>query len=253
MNAVFEPIVTLHSIQVDIDVTPAVRAVALPHTARHDTDYLIKSLLTEALGGPVLRPWVVHSQNGSLVSVLGYSKVSAEQIEKRLGTAVPALRAAVGAVYGHRLPELQQGDQFRFSVRLCPTIRVTPGKNGVNRHHGEQDAWLVAVERGETGINREIIYTRYLAERLPGAHINRTRMTRFRLERMSRRHRGVGASESGFAQRVVPDAVLEGLLTVVDPQALTAALTSGVGRQRAYGRGYIRLHPARHAPAGSDR
>jgi len=234
---------TLHSIQVDLDVIAAVRALSLPHTVRHDADYLIKTVLTEALGGPILRPWAIHAQTGSVVSVLGYSAVSAGEVEKRLGTALPMVRAALREVYGHRLPELQQGDQFRFSVRLCPTVRVTPSKNGVERHHGEQDAWLVAVARGETGINREMIYTRYLTERLPGAHIEHTRMTRFRLVRMTRRHRGVGAPETGFAQRVVPDAVLEGLLTVVDPQALMTALASGVGRQRAYGRGYIRLNP----------
>ena len=71
------------------------------------------------------------------------------------------------------------------------------------------------------------------------------RLTRFRLEQMSRPHRGASAPSSGIAQRVVPDAVLEGMLTVVDPHLLSQTLKSGVGRQRAFGRGYIRLEPLR--------
>src|SRR4051794_6696787 len=84
---VFEDRMTLHSVQVDLDVIAAVRALALAHTARHDADYLIKTVLTEALGGPILRPWAIHAQTGSVVSVLGYSALSAGDVEKRLGTA----------------------------------------------------------------------------------------------------------------------------------------------------------------------
>ena len=40
----------MFSVQVDIDVLAAARAVALSHTARHDADMLLKTTLTEALG-----------------------------------------------------------------------------------------------------------------------------------------------------------------------------------------------------------
>jgi hypothetical protein len=40
---------------------------------------------------------------------------------------------------------------------------------------------------------------------------------------------------------------LEGVLTVIDPVPFMSALAAGVGRQRAYGRGYVRLEPARLA------
>jgi CRISPR system Cascade subunit CasE len=89
------------------------------------------------------------------------------------------------------------------------------------------------------------VYTRYLVERLKGATVERAKLTRFRLEQMSRPHRGASAPPSGLAQRVVPDAVLQGVLTVADPAAFTQALMSGVGRQRAFGRGYVRLEPMR--------
>ena len=41
----------MFSVQIDIDVLAAARAVTLSHSARHDADMLLKTALTEALGG----------------------------------------------------------------------------------------------------------------------------------------------------------------------------------------------------------
>jgi hypothetical protein len=234
----------MFSVQVDIDVLVAARAVTLSHTARHDADMLLKTTLTEALGGAVVRPWSLHRQLGSVASVIGYSAIPVGEIEKRLLTSLPSIRVAVKAVYGHALPEVEFGQKFCFSVRLCPTIRVTPSKDK-SHAHGEQDAFLVAVQRGETNIEREGVYTRYLAERLLGASVEKAKLARFQLLKMTRPHRGVSAPESGLAQRVIPDAVLEGVVAVTDPAIFKQTLMQGVGRQRAYGRGYVRLEATR--------
>jgi hypothetical protein len=234
----------MFSVQVDIDVLAAARAVTLSHTARHDADMLLKTTLTEALGGSVVRPWSLHRQVGSVASILGYSAIPIGEIETRLQTSPPSVRAAVNAIHGHALPELEPGKKFRFSVRLCPTIRVTPSKDK-SHAHGEQDAFLVAVQRGETNIEREGVYTRYLEERLSGATIELTKLTRFQLLTMTRPHRGASAPASGLAQRVIPDAVLEGILAVKDPAIFKQTLMQGIGRQRAYGRGYVRLEAMR--------
>jgi hypothetical protein len=164
--------------------------------------------------------------------------------ETRLGTALPAVRAAIKTIHGHALPAIEPGQKFRFSIRLCPTIRITPSKDG-SRAHGEQDAFLVAVDRGEKNVDRENVYTRYLIDRFSGAIVDGAKLTRFRLEKMIRPHRGAAAPASRVAQRVVPDAVLEGVLTVADPDVFIRTLMKGVGRQRAYGRGYVRLEAIR--------
>lgn len=234
----------MFSVQVDIDVLAAARAITLSHTARHDVDMLLKTTLTEALGGAVVRPWTLHRQAGSVASVIGYSSIPASEVETRLLTSLPSVRAAIKAVHGHALPKLEVGQKFRFSVRLCPTIRVTPSKDK-SRAHGEQDAFLVAVERGEASIEREGIYTQYLAKRLLGTKIEQAKLVRFQLMKMTRPHHGASASASNFAQRVVPDAVLQGVLTVTEPVTFKQALMQGVGRQRAYGRGYVRLEAMR--------
>jgi hypothetical protein len=236
--------ITVFSIQVDIDVLAAARAVTLSHMAKHDIDMLIKTVLTEAFGGAVVRPWSLHRQAAEIATVLGYSAIPVSDIERRQAMALPAIRSAIKGVYGHPLPVLTADQKFRYSVRLCPTIRITPSKDK-SHAHGEIDAFLVAVQRGETNINREGVYTRYLTERLKGASVNSAKLTRFRLEQMSRPHRGASAPSSGIAQRVVPDGVLEGVLTVQDPTLLSQTLMSGVGRQRAFGRGYVRLEPVR--------
>jgi CRISPR associated protein len=230
----------MYSIQVDIDILAAARAGSLSHTAKHDLDLLIKTTLTEAFGGAVVRPWSLHRQAGPVATVIGYSTTSPADIEARLGMALPSIRGAIKAVFGHELPPLSVGQKFRFSVRLCPTIRITPSKDK-SHAHGEIDAFLVAVQRGETNIDRENIYIRYLVERLKGSTVERARLTRFRLEKMTRPHRGRSAPSSGVAQRVVPDAVLEGTLNVSDPAIFLQTLMSGVGRQRAFGRGHVRL------------
>ena len=225
-----EPI-TIFSIQVDIDVLAAARAVTLPHIAKHDIDMLIKTVLTEAFGGAVVRPWSLHRRGAEIATVLGYSAIPVSDIETRQAMALPAIRSAIKAVFGHGLPVLTAGQQFRYSVRLCPTIRITPSKEK-SHAHGEIDAFLVAVQRGERNINREGVYTRYLTDCLKGASVNSAKLTRFRLQQISRSHRGASPPSSGVAQRVVPDGVLEGMLTVLNPTLLSQTFRSFLNCRR---------------------
>jgi hypothetical protein len=91
---------TLQSIQVDIDVPASVRAVSLSHAAQHDTDLLLKTFLTSAFAGPVIRPWTLHRQDGPVATVLGYSTLSADELRQRLALAMPALAGAIRGVHG---------------------------------------------------------------------------------------------------------------------------------------------------------
>src|SRR5580704_6221283 len=82
----------MFSVQVDIDILTAGRVVALSHTAKHDLDMLIKTVLTEAFGGAVVRPWSLHRQAAQIGTIIGYSATSPADIETRLGTALPSIR-----------------------------------------------------------------------------------------------------------------------------------------------------------------
>jgi hypothetical protein len=185
--------VALQSIQIDVDVPASVRAVSLSHAARHDTDLLLKTFLTSAFAGPVIRPWMIYRQDGSVATVLGYSTLSADELRQRLALAIPALTGAIRGIHGHAMPEFQPGMKLRFSVRLCPTIHVTPGKEGTaraGRRHGERDAFLVAVDEGTEWPTRDGVYRTYLAERLAGAQIETCRLMQMRLAPILRPHRG---------------------------------------------------------------
>lgn len=220
----------MHQAEITINFPAAVRAVSLSHTAVHDVDLTIKTALTEAFGGPAIRPWSVLRQNGPTVMIVGYSTLDADVLRERLSLATPAIRNAVAEIASAPVV-VRYTQQARFSVRLAPTINVT--------RQGEKDAFLAS----PPGSIREQVYADYLTGRLRGATINMVRMGRFRLEKITRPHRGDKAPASGFASRIIPDAVLEGVLTVDDPAAFAETLAAGVGRQRAYGRGFIRLEP----------
>jgi hypothetical protein len=74
----------------------------------------------------------------------------------------------------------------------------------------------------------EAVYGRYLSERLHGARVEFARLTRFRLEKMIRPHRGASAPATGMAERT--HAVFEGVVMVIDPKALMASSHPVPGR-----------------------
>jgi hypothetical protein len=82
------------------------------------------------------------------------------------------------------------------------------------------------------------VYRDYLAERLVGASIEGTSLTQFRLRKFLRPKQDRSVSGKTF-----PEVVMEGRLHIHDPTKLMAAISAGIGRQRAYGCGMLRLQP----------
>jgi CRISPR system Cascade subunit CasE len=122
---------------------------------------------------------------------------------------------------------------------MVPMIHVTKRESNGHRH-GERDAFLVAADAAGTGagLQRDKVYRDYLTERLPGASVSETSLTQFRLRRFLRLKQDRSASGKTF-----PEAVMEGRLRIHDPTKLMAAISAGIGRQRAYGCGMLRLQP----------
>ena len=204
-----------------------------------DTDYLVKTALTETLAGPVIRPWALHRTQQGIATIVGYSRQSPEALNDARALALPSLQQVVGPVIGAPMPALRDGQGFAFEVRLSPTVHVT--RDGVRRH-GERDAFLVAADghEGKTGLRREAVYVDYLAGKLFGAEIASASLKGFRLHRIARK-----AAKTGIGRRTVPQAWIAGVLTVTDAERFQRTLIEGVGRQRAFGHGMVRLMPAR--------
>jgi hypothetical protein len=218
--------------QLDLKLATAARAVAssLSERGRRDATLVLKTVLTELLGGPVVRPWRLHRLHEGLAMVLGYGTEPVEDVQKRLCFALPELHAAVRGCFGHRMPALEAGHRLRFALHLVPTVKET-GK-------GEIDAFLHEIRRAPDALHaRAAVYTDYIAQRLNGAQVvaDSVEMEGFRLQRMVRR------AGDGWSERIFPVAEMRGTLTVSEPALLRQTLLAGIGRQRGFGAGFLRL------------
>ncbi len=218
--------------QLAVRVPEAVAAVrgSLPHAGQRDESLLLKTILTEALGGRWIRPWRLQGVRDGTATILGYSLQDADTLRERLAFALPALQQAVAVVATAPLPSLREGQGLRFRIRLVPTIRQT-GK-------GEIDALLYAVRKDPAGQHdRARVYVDYLTARLVGAGVHQISLDGTRLASMVRRQ------GPNWTERVFPIAEMSGTLTIKAPSQFTTLLTQGLGRQRGYGFGFVRLEP----------
>lgn len=218
--------------QLAVGIPQAVAAVSgsLTHVGLRDESLLLKTVLTEALGGAAVRPWRLQGVRDGTATILGYATLQADALRERLAFALPALQQSVAVVGTAPVPVLREGQRLRFTVRLVPTIRQT-GK-------GELDAMLYAVRKEPDGQHhRAQIYSEYLAQRLVGATVQEMRLDGARLTGMVRRQGG------GWTERVFPVAEMSGVLEVSDPTRFIQTITQGVGRQRGFGFGFVRLEP----------
>jgi CRISPR system Cascade subunit CasE len=226
--------------QVPVDFVGAVRHLKafLQPSALEDESLILKTILWEGFSGSALRPWAIHAQKGPTIIIIGYTQTDAGELNKRRALALPSVQAAVGEAIAVPLPALSESERYRFSICLVPTIRVTKVEG---RRYGERDAFLTKADAAgkDANLKRDDVYRDYLAERLAGASIEASRLVRFRLRRFMR-----PKEDRSVSGRTMPEAVIEGRLRVDDPVRLTQAISTGVGRQRAYGFGMLRLQPS---------
>lgn len=218
--------------QVAVSLPAALTAVSgsLSHAGVRDLSLVLKTALTEALGGPVLRPWRWMGTRDHTATLVGYTDgLDAATLRARLAFATPALQQAVQVVASAPMPPLTAGQRLRFNLRMVPTIRQTQG--------GEIDAFLHAVRQEPAGTHdRAAVYLAYLEARLQGARIEAAHLDGMRLTPMVRRQSG-----RDWATRTFPVADIAGELTITDPHRFAWTLARGLGRQRGYGCGAIRL------------
>jgi CRISPR-associated protein Cas6/Cse3/CasE subtype I-E len=223
----------MHQTQISISLPAALTAASsLTHTGLTDESLVIKTAMTEALGGPAVRPYRVVAAHGDSVTVIGYSEHDADALRDRLALANPAAQAAVTVVGSAPMPALQAGTHLRFSLRMVPTVSVTGGKT--------RDAYLYDCDKAGEGatVDRAESYARYLGARVPGVQFENLSLDGFSLQPMTRRVTG------GWRQSRFPVATMSGVLVVTDPELFLPVLAGGVGRMRAYGFGCLRLEAA---------
>jgi hypothetical protein len=197
--------------QVSVDFVGAVRHLKafLQPSALDDESLILKTILWEGFSGGVLRPWTVHAQRGPTTTIVGYTQIGADDLNKRRALALPSVQAAIGETIAVPLPSLSRDERYRFSIRLVPTIRVTKAEG---RRYGERDAFLAQVEVAgkDAGLKRDNVYRSYLAERVAGATIETSRLVQFRLRKFMRPRK-----DGSVAGKTMPEAVIEGNLRVI--------------------------------------
>ncbi len=225
--------------QVSIDVVNAVRHLKLflQPSALDDESLILKTILWEGFSGGAIRPWCIHARRGPKMIILGYSQHDAAELNKRRALALPSVQEAIGEAIAVPVPSLSPGDRYRFTIRLVPTIRVTKAEG---RRYGERDAFLVKADAvgKDAGLKRDLVYREYLSERLAGATVDDGRLVQFRLQKFMRPKK-----DGSVSGKTMPEAVFEGHLLVDDPVKLYEAIGTGIGRQRGYGCGMLRLQP----------
>lgn len=230
-----------------------------------DPDFALHTLLSAMFGKRALQPfrlfWSERRRRGSLYA---YTDADHGALQEVAAAAAPPDCLAPlnpSALRSKPMPPIfADGRRLGFDLRVRPVRRLRRDLHdtqagAVVRQGCEMDAFRLAVlqrfpdgwrERGDparrAGMSRESTYASWLSERLAGAaSIEECRLSSFSRNRAVR---GDGHGPEG------PDATLQGMLSVQDPESFGRRLREGVGRHRAYGYGMMLLRPPnRAAPA----
>ena len=220
------------------------------------TPYLVHAALGELFGDDAPKPFSIETDSGARrVRVLGYTDAPKDNLhtQAQIG-ASPTVYAICDweQAATKAMPEaLPEGMRLGFELRACPVIRKSSAgevdtRNGTRSwSEGEEvDAFLNrAWHCPDEELSREQVYRDWLRSQFDirgGARVERVRMERFSIERMTRRDHNGG----GTTQIKRPDITLTGTLTVTSPEAFMAVLRSGIGRHKTFGFGMLKIRRA---------
>lgn len=216
-----------------------------------DPDHGMHCLLTECFGRDLApRPFrAIFPRAGSLGCLYGYGVASAEELRDAAVTYADPLQSRIIPSHGidsKAMPsEWTAGKRLGFEIRVRPIVRRT-GKAEC-RPGREWDAFqLEAVQhpKGKMPRSREEVYRDWLGRQFEtrgGARLESAHLVSFQRSRAVRRLRG------GYTEG--PDALMRGVLEIIDGPGFGELLAGGVGRHRAYGYGMLLLRPAGRQPA----
>lgn len=233
---------TLQMIRAEISVRDFQRWMGTKRL--QDPDHAMHCLMAECFGDLAPKPFRLILPRGAPTGVLyGYGQADADALreEAAIGADPLQYRMVTRGLESKLMPsQWQAGRSLNFEVRIRPTRRLKrPADNG--EHTAERDAFLMqALDPNRETKSREEVYGTWLAEQLQksgAAELNSSSLRSF-LRTRSQRKQGGRRIEG-------PDAVMQGSLTIKDPEEFSSLLARGIGRNRAYGYGMLLLRPGR--------
>lgn len=251
----------LHMAQLWLDARGLTTLGKMRNLPLHQTDtgYLAHCALGELFQGQAPKPFSIENEpgGGRHVRILGYTEADVETLQSH------AQLDASPKVYeicewdrcaAKPMPEsFPEGMALQFELRACPVVRKASAGKGTNAEGetrtweaGEElDAFLAAAWEAseDEDLSREGVYRDWLERQFEvrgGADPQSIGMTRFSIERMTRRN-GPGRTP-GTIKR--PDVTLTGTLEVTDSDAFANLLRSGIGRHKSFGYGMLKVQRA---------
>jgi CRISPR system Cascade subunit CasE len=215
-----------------------------------DLGYALHAALTAAFGSGAPRPFRLL-RTGLGGELLGYCAASGAELEATASLpAVGEMADLAGALRPQTLEvkampaSWPNGLRLGFEIRVRPVVRIRPeGRDG--RHH-EIDVHDHRCREGGTEgeAGREVAYAGWLKERLErdgAVAVEAVSLVRYRALPVLRRP--FDGERRRAAVALGPDAILAGVLRVMDGDGLNRLLTSGVGRHKGFGFGMLLLRP----------
>jgi len=210
-----------------------------------DFGYGVHAWLRAAFDSLAPQPWRLFTDRRRALRILGYGAHDAADMRRHLAEfADPPMFAVCPdpdeLILGKPMPAWQRGRRLGFELQCCPVGRTS--ENGT-----EKDLFLLRADAaGAERLSREAVYCAWAAEHLQLAGacaVTAARMTGFRLVRQQRRPEGPDGHRAS-AHLVRPQVLVQGELTVGDPEAFAQLLAGGIGRHKAFGYGMLLLRPA---------
>ena len=206
--------------------------------------YGVHAWLGAAFAELAPRPWRLLMDKHRPPRILGYARHNASALQRRLTDFTepgifqvcpePKLMIA-----GRAMPMWQRGRRLGFQILACPVGRKS--ESGI-----EKDLFLIHadIKDNDEQINRETIYCDWAKQifyRYSG-DVESIGLAGFRLAKQKRQTQEAKGKRV-FHQIVRPQALLEGMIAIGDPEKFDLLLERGMGRHCAFGYGMLLLKP----------
>lgn len=198
--------------------------------------------LTKETFGPEATPkpyWYETPERSAVTQMLAYTNMEADDLIKRAreNQTWPLTGILNPDKIQTRAMDLrpEEGDRFRFAVRTVPVIR----KQEQEGRHYDMDVALTREGEGETRAEAYCKWFASLLERQGGAEAMPDLLTLAEPHSVKRLKRS-----SRSKSVLVTEVNIEGALEVKNPDRFRQLVKEGIGRQRSYGNGMMRLRPA---------
>ncbi len=238
----------LFMIELKFDVVALYRFMHTQGLFRSEDDaelgYEIHAWLGAAFAEMAPKPWRLLMDKHRPPRILAYAPHAANTFQQRMiEFAEPSVFQVCPEpqlmISSRMIPEWEKERKLGFQTLVCPVGRKA--RSGI-----EKDLFLIHADNQDDThkLNRETIYCEWAKQRFNNYSVvvDSIRLAGFRLVKQ-RRQTQTSQGKRLFHLIVRPQALLEGEITIKDPQKFTLLLRHGIGRHRSFGFGMILLRP----------